>query len=270
MITEWANIYSMSDKTYFGDILLNLAKSQKHDIWIRIFFNRSEIWLASQQHVLQVGLPVKIQSNDWKPSVNVMLNLSLPVAGWPHSQHILRHLVSRLSDYNTKVFALTRCPLCRHSYIHRENSPITQTIPEPTLLSRGGWPHPHTQTPHPHSHPHPTPHWPRCQTRSYRAYQATQTPLFSNTLVSPFDTQVCHKRQICFRIHRILKVVLEMAFSAHCTQIWKLNRISMTIISKVTRKCIWCCGWVQRCVTASHWARRWGNIVKWGMKAWSR
>ena len=34
------------------------------------------------------------------------------------------------------------------------------------------------------------------------------------------------------RFHRILKVILEMAFSAHCTQIWKWNRISMTIISR--------------------------------------
>ena len=25
-------------------------------------------------------------------------------------------------------------------YLHRENSPITQTTPEPTLLSWGGWP----------------------------------------------------------------------------------------------------------------------------------
>ena len=49
-----------------------------------------------------------------------------------------------------------------------------------------------------------------------------------------FDTQVCHKRHICLRFHRILKVIIEMAFSAYCTQIWKFNEISMTIISKVT------------------------------------
>ena len=30
-------------------------------------------------------------------------------------------------------------------------------------------------------------------------------------------------------------------FFAHCTQVWKFNRISMTIISKVAWKCIWCC-----------------------------
>ena len=48
-------------------------------------------------------------------------------------------------------------------------------------------------------------------------------------------------------------------FSAHCTQIWKLNRISMTIISKVARKRLRCCGRVQRCVTAPHWAHRWGE-----------
>ena len=61
----------------------------------------------------------------------------------------------------------------------------------------------------------------------------------------------------------------EMAFSAHCTHIWKLNRISMTSSSKVGRKCIRCYSRVQRCVTARLWARRWANIVQWGMKAWS-
>ena len=66
----------------------------------------------------------------------------------------------------------------------------------------------------------------------------------------PFDTQVWHERQICLRFHRILKVILEMAFSAHNTQSRKLNLISMTIIRKVAWKCIWCCHRVQRCVTA--------------------
>ena len=41
---------------------------------------------------------------------------------------------------------------------------------------------------------------------------STQTPLLSNPLMSPFDTQVSHERQICLRFHRILKVILEMAF----------------------------------------------------------
>ena len=59
--------------------------------------------------------------------------------------------------------------------------------------------------------------------------------------MSPFDTQVFRERQICFRFCWILKLILEMAFSAYCTQIWKLNRISMTIISKVSRKWTWCC-----------------------------
>ena len=97
--------------------------------------------------------------------------------------------------------------------------------------------------------PHP---WPRCKTRSYRASPTTQTPLFSNPLMSPFDPQVYHERQICLGFHRILKVVLEMVFSAHYTPIWKLNRISMTIINKVARNCIGCCHRVQRCVTAPY------------------
>ena len=50
--------------------------------------------------------------------------------------------------------------------------------------------------------------------------------------------------------------IMKMAFSAHCTQIWKLNRISMTIISKVAWKCIWCSHQVQRCMTAPHSGRK--------------
>ena len=73
----------------------------------------------------------------------------------------------------------------------------------------------------------------------------SETLLFSNPLMSPFDSEVCHECEICWRFHGILKVILEMAFLAHCTQIRKLNRISMTIISKVAWKCIWCCGQVQ-------------------------
>ena len=82
--------------------------------------------------------------------------------------------------------------------------------------------------------------------------------------MSPFDTQVYHKHQICLRFHRILKVILEMAFSAHCSPIWKLNRISTTIINKVTRKCIWCCHRVLRCVTSP------GFGVKLCSGAWKR
>ena len=44
-------------------------------------------------------------------------------------------------------------------------------------------------------------------------------PLFSNTLMSPFDNPVYHKRQIYVRFHRMLKVILEMAFSVHYTPI---------------------------------------------------
>ena len=57
----------------------------------------------------------------------------------------------------------------------RENIPVTQTTPKPTLLIWGGCPH-HKNFPHP---------WPSCQTWSYHAYQATQTtptPLCSWTL----------------------------------------------------------------------------------------
>ena len=81
---------------------------------------------------------------------------------------------------------------CRWVYhrvaaVHRENSPITQTTPEPTLLSWGGWPRekfppPPPPTPHPPPNPHPPPLATR-QARSYRANRAPQTPLFSSPLI---------------------------------------------------------------------------------------
>ena len=61
---------------------------------------------------------------------------------------------------------------------------------------------------------------------------------------------LCNECQICLRFHWILKVILEMAFLEHCTKIWKLNRISMTILIKVARKCICCCRRVHQCMTA--------------------
>ena len=130
----------------------------------------------------------------------------------------------------------------RHCQSHRKNSPVTQTTPEPTLLSWGGWPH-EKKSPHP---------WPCCQTRSYHAYQVIQIPLFSNPLMSPFHTQLRNECQICLRFHRILTVILEMSYSEHCTQIYKLNRISVTSISKVARKYIGCCQRVQWWVTAPY------------------
>ena len=70
---------------------------------------------------------------------------------------------------------------------------------------------------------------------THHTYQATQTPLFSNPLmyVTLWYPGVPRTPNL-FKISRTLKVILEMNFSAHCTQIWKWNRISMTIISKVT------------------------------------
>ena len=52
-------------------------------------------------------------------------------------------------------------------------------------------------------------------------------------------TQACHECKICSGFHRIWKIIVEMAFSAHFILIWKLNRICSTSIIKVVPKCIW-------------------------------
>ena len=126
--------------------------------------------------------------------------------------------------------------------IHSKNSPVTQTTPEPMLLIWGGWP----------LEKNPPLHLAKLANPVILCLSGHSDTLFSKPLMSPFDTQVYHESQICLRFHQILKVILEMAFSAHWTWIWKLNCISMTIINKVARKCIWCCHRVQRCMTAPY------------------
>ena len=104
---------------------------------------------------------------------------------------------------------------------HRENSPITQTTPEPTLLSWGGWPH----------EKFPPPPLATLQARSYRDSWTTQTLLF----LSSFDlAQVCHGNKICWKHALTWKLTLKLAFPAHCISNWKLNGISRTNISKAT------------------------------------
>ena len=86
---------------------------------------------------------------------------------------------------------------------HRENSPITQTSPEPTLLSWGGGPC-EKFFPHPLA---------TRQAQSCHANWATQTLLFSK----PLDlAQVCHGNKICSKPALTWKMTLVLAFPAHC------------------------------------------------------
>ena len=182
-----------------------------------------------------------------------------------------------------------------NEFFHRENSPVTLTSPEPTLLSWGGEPRekipipppptpttppPHTPTPTPTPPPTPTPtppppppppppHPPPLatrQARSYHANWATQTLLFSK----PFDlAQVCHGNKICSKAALTWKLTLVLAFPVHCISNWKLNGISRTNISKNTSNAASERPLPFRCATDPLQARRWGENVQWGMKAWS-
>ena len=130
--------------------------------------------------------------------------------------------------------------------------------PEPTLFSWVGWPGEPPPTPHPppppppHPHPPPLPPATLPNAVSSRLAGHSDPPLFSNPLTLSLDIQVCHECPSCSRFHWLLKVTLDMCFSAQCTKFLKLNRIYMTIISKVAWKCIWCGHRVQWCVTAPH------------------
>ena len=85
------------------------------------------------------------------------------------------------------------------------------------------------------------------------------------TVLEPFDVTLWYSGvpwpPNLLKTSSDIEVILEMTFSVHCTLIWKLNQISMTIINKVARKCVWCCQ-VQRCVMAPY------SGVKWCSGAW--
>ena len=71
-------------------------------------------------------------------------------------------------------------------------------------------------------------------------------------VLKPFDVTLWYSGEP--RTPNLLKI-LEMAFPAHFTQIWKLNRISMMLPPGPARR---------------DGALQWGEIVQWGLKGWSR
>ena len=136
-------------------------------------------------------------------------------------QKSLQHPDTHIYIYICFCFWRLTGPVCSKCSLHRENSPVTQTSPEPTLLSWGGGP---LQK----KFPPPLATW---QARSYRANWATQTLLFSK----PLDlAQVCHKNKICSKPALTWKLTWILAFPAHCISNKNLNGISRTNISKVT------------------------------------
>ena len=95
---------------------------------------------------------------------------------------------------------------------HRENSPITHSTPEPTLLSWGAWP---------------------CERKFPHAWPRHKASLIA--LIRPLRP---HRSRIlwCYSGVSWMSNLLEKFFSAHYTSICKLNRISRSSISKVAEK----------------------------------
>ena len=77
---------------------------------------------------------------------------------------------------------------------HRENSPVTQTTPEPTLLSWGSWPR-EKMFPHP---------WPHCKPGLIALIRPLR-PYCSQTL---WSCSVCHGNKICSKLALTWKLTL--------------------------------------------------------------
>ena len=118
------------------------------------------------------------------------------------------------------MILLQRSPATWLFVDHRENSPVTQTTPEPTLLSWGG-------VPREKNFPHP---WPHCKPVLI-ALIGPLRPYCSQALLS--CSGVSWKKN-CSKLALTWKLTLKLTFLAHCISNWKLNGISGINISKVT------------------------------------
>ena len=140
---------------------------------------------------------------------------------------------------------------------HRENSPVTQTTQEPTLLSCGGWP-PKKIFPHPWPHGKPGlialigPLRPYCSTKK------------------PFDlAQVCHGNKICSKLVLTWKLTLELASQHIAYRIKSWMEFLGPILAKLHKmpptsapRHLWC-------GTDSPLGQEVGENVQWSIKAWS-
>ena len=113
-------------------------------------------------------------------------------------------------QFCVKYAILPVLELLRWGWGHRENSPVTQTTSEPTLLSWEGGPRDPPPPPQlPLTPPSPLTTLPN---PVFLRLSGHTDPIVFIPLMLPFDTQVCHERQICLRLHRMLKVILERPF----------------------------------------------------------
>ena len=103
---------------------------------------------------------------------------------------------------STRRLALDFTSCYRFVPYHRENSPITQTTPEPTLSSWGGWPHEKFL-------PHPWPH-------GKPGLIALIGPLRPYCSQSPLILLRCHGNKICSKPALTWKLTSVLAFPAHC------------------------------------------------------
>ena len=137
---------------------------------------------------------------------------------------------------HSEIFS-SRQAINRTAYICKNcdawlHSPVTQTTPQSTLLTWGGWlcqfntPPPHPPPPHPPPHPPPPPApppppppppspSPSPGNVPKTGFIALIMLLRPHHLMLPFDTQVCHERQICLRfLWPLLAKLHENAFNA--------------------------------------------------------
>ena len=106
---------------------------------------------------------------------------------WPSGGFVVHHWPRLQRVRSLAAFNVNLQILVLEIPFHRENSPVTQTTPEPTLLSWGGWP---CEKNFPHPWPHGKP-----------GLIALIGPLRPYCSPKPFDlAQVCHGNKICSKL----------------------------------------------------------------------
>ena len=168
------------------------------------------------------------RQNTWIPRGKLLHAPVCPISGpWEAASSQFKQSNPGLSQQQPRAAeqsSLSRTCTAKYNYLntlHRENSPVTQTTPEPTLLSWGGLPRGNFP---PHPRPHSKPAliafiWP------FRPY-CSQSPLILLRRVTEI--------KFAQNLRWLGNLTLELVFPAHCISNWKLNGISRTNISKVT------------------------------------
>ena len=170
-------LHFMLEKVWFvvSSMPADALAAWNFETFNRYNIDHSHAMCVSSAHCLRIIMNIKI-------SIHISRCSLVTHIWWDRSRSTLAQIMAWVESSLPEPWIWEH--FCRWLAIHFENSPVTQTMPEPTLLSWGSWPRDkfpplppgHTASP--------------VLSRSYHAFHATQTLLFSGSLISTLHIEL--------------------------------------------------------------------------------